>query len=68
MRPSQVSSALRQIATKITNSKNPRRDLVFKDLEFVLSKLATSDSDSDSDSIGEEHTKNKLAEEIKSES
>ena len=43
MRPSQVSSVLRQIATKITNSKNPRRDLVSKDLEFVLSKLAASE-------------------------
>jgi hypothetical protein len=39
MHPSQVSARLRQIAAKIEKSKNPRRDLVAKDIRRILAGL-----------------------------
>jgi len=36
MKPSQVASKLRKIATTIDNSKNPRRDLVAADLKRII--------------------------------
>jgi len=44
MKPNSVASRLRQIATKIENSKSPRRDLVAEDLQEVLQKLETPPS------------------------
>jgi hypothetical protein len=42
MKPSQVASKLRQIASTIDNSKNPRKDLVAADLKKVIGNLRTS--------------------------
>jgi len=36
MKPSQIASKLRQIASAIDNSKNPRQDLVAQDLRRVI--------------------------------
>jgi hypothetical protein len=36
MKPSQVASKLRQIAAAIDNSKNPRADLVARDLKRII--------------------------------
>ena len=36
MRPSEVSSTLRRIATKIDNSENPKREFVAQDLRRVI--------------------------------
>ena len=41
MKPSQVAEALRHIASKIQNSKQPIRKLVAEDLQQVLSALDT---------------------------
>lgn len=50
MKPSQVSTKLRQIAAAIDNSKNPRRDLVAADLKRVIiavdDKYPVEDSES----------------------
>lgn len=43
MKPSEVSTKLRQIATAINNSTNPRSDLVVKDLRRILASIQTSD-------------------------
>lgn len=40
MTPSQVSQALRHIATKIENSAKPDRTLVARDLRGLLTKIA----------------------------
>jgi hypothetical protein len=45
MKPSEVSVKLRQIATAIDNSNNPRRDLVARDLGLLVSRIATSDAE-----------------------
>lgn len=39
MKPSEVSTKLRQIATAIDRSKNPDRDLVTQDLRRIVSHL-----------------------------
>jgi hypothetical protein len=39
MKPFQVSTKLRQIATKIENSKKPRKDLVANDIRQILSNI-----------------------------
>jgi len=39
MRPSQLAQALRQIATKIENSKAPHRELVAEDIQGILQEL-----------------------------
>lgn len=39
MKPSQVSTKLRQIAAAIDNSKNPRRDLVALDLKKLVKDI-----------------------------
>lgn len=44
MKPTDLSSALRRIASKIEASKSPSRELVLKDLKSVVSKLASSES------------------------
>jgi hypothetical protein len=44
MRPSQVSKTLRQIAAKIDNSKNPKRELVAADLKRILAAIGTPKS------------------------
>jgi len=44
MKPSQLASQLRRIASKIDASKNPDRTLVAKDLKKVLSSLKTGTS------------------------
>jgi hypothetical protein len=36
MKPSEVSNTLKRIASKIDNSKNPKRELVAKDLRKVI--------------------------------
>lgn len=40
MKPSQVAEALRLIASRIENSKSPRRELVARDLKQVLVHVA----------------------------
>jgi len=39
MNPNQVAKALRQIATKIDNSKSPNRELVARDLKRILAAV-----------------------------
>ena len=39
MRPDQLAKSLRQIAAKIDNSKNPKRELVARDLKRIIAKL-----------------------------
>lgn len=39
MKPSRVTSKLRQIATALDNSKNPRRDLVAADLKKLITAV-----------------------------
>jgi hypothetical protein len=41
MKPSQVAGALRHIASKIQNSKNPDRKLVAQDLQRILVAIDT---------------------------
>lgn len=41
--PKQVAARLRQIATKIENSKAPKRELVAEDLQEVLNVLENSE-------------------------
>jgi hypothetical protein len=41
MKPNELSSVLRRIASAIENSNSPSRDLVARDLRNVLSRLAT---------------------------
>ena len=43
MTPSQLSTQLRHIVAKISNSKSPRRDLVARDLKNLINKLAAND-------------------------
>lgn len=46
MKPSEVSSILRRIASAIDKSKNPKRELVARDLKRVLAVLdETSDQE-----------------------
>jgi len=40
MKPSQVAAKLRQIASAIDNSNNPRKDLVAADLKRVISRIS----------------------------
>jgi len=40
MTPSQLSTQLRHIAAKISNSKSPRRDLIARDLKNLINKLS----------------------------
>ena len=42
MQPSQVSSTLRKIATKIDNSVNPKRELLVKDIKKVITAMEQS--------------------------
>jgi len=43
VKPSDVANRLRQIATKIDNSKSPKRELVAEDLQEVLSVLENAE-------------------------
>jgi hypothetical protein len=45
MKPSHIASRLRQIAAAIDNSKNPRRDLVARDLQQVIIAVGSALSD-----------------------
>lgn len=40
MKPSQVTTILRHIATTIENSKNPDRNLVARDIQLLINKVA----------------------------
>jgi hypothetical protein len=39
MKPSQLASQLRRIASKIDSSKNPDRDLVARDLNRIIASV-----------------------------
>jgi hypothetical protein len=41
--PSQVSSQLKLIASKISNSKSPDKDLVVKDLQLLINKISSDE-------------------------
>lgn len=41
--PSQVSSQLKLIASKISNSKSPCKDLVAKDLQLLINKISSDE-------------------------
>lgn len=56
MRPSQVAQALRQIASKIDKSKIPDRNLVTKDLKFLLNRIASGDFSGNTIKIAERLT------------
>jgi hypothetical protein len=44
MKPSQVSASLRRIATAIDKSKNPKRELVARDLKRAIAMLVDSEA------------------------
>lgn len=51
MKPVHISTFLRKIATKIENSKNPRIDLVNKDIKLVIASLGLNDDQELSEAI-----------------
>jgi hypothetical protein len=51
MKPTDLSSALRRIASKIEASKSPSRELVLKDLNSLVRKMAMDDDSQDDSSL-----------------
>jgi len=49
MTPIQLSSQLRHIAAKISNSKSPQKNLVIKDLKELISKISSDKDQPDKD-------------------